>query len=372
MKAPQRKSVRSKNAKEKPYRASVLSLLPRFPEWLAGKELESAIILTTRLRFARNLVGEHFPHRQSKASRLKTIAKVRQSWETFSKTVKFVALDEIPALEAGLLVERRLISPQMARDSLPRGVFLWKEQDISLMVCEEDHLRLAAILPGFQPRKAYNLLKPIQEELERRLPVAYDSEQGYLTSCPANLGEAIRISFFCHLPGLALTGEMEGLVQAVSDAGVTVRGFWGEGSEILGNIFQFTDGPSLSLKSEECLLRMETLGAQIVEREAMTRIKLQGKPSIALQDKIARGLGILRACRMLEAQESLALFSAMRLGVDLGWIEGINRRTISLLTLETGPAFLTLSLGGKADASALQTLRASKVHKAFAKASFHA
>jgi protein arginine kinase len=350
----------------------VLSLIPRFPGWLAGQEIESAIILTTRLRFARNLIGEHFPHSQNKAARLKTIAKVRKAWESRSNTAKFVALDDIPALEAGLLVERRLISPQMTQDTLPRGVFLWKEQDISLMVCEEDHLRLAAILPGLQPRMAYNLLKPIEEKLRRRLPVAFDSEQGYLTSCPANLGEAIRISFFCHLPGLALTGEMEKLVQAVSDAGVTVRGFWGEGSEILGNMFQFTDGPSLSLKSEECLLRMETLGQQIVEREAMARIQLQSKASISLQDKIARGLGILRACRMLEAQESLALFSAMRLGADLGWIKGVNHRAISLLTLETGPAFLTLALGRKADTSALQTLRADKVRKAFAKASFHA
>jgi protein arginine kinase len=358
------------DTREKTPRPSVLSLLAPAPGWLGARELESAIILTTRLRFARNLHGERFPHRQDKTERLRVVAKVRQAWEGVSENVNFVALDELPPLEAGLLVERRMISPQMVRDKLPRAVFLWKEQDISLMICEEDHLRLAGILPGLHPSKLYKILKPIEDELERRLPVAYDSERGYLTTCPANLGDAIRISFFCHLPGLALTGEMENLVQAVSDAGVTVRGFWGEGSEILGNIFQFTDGPSLSLKSVESLQRMETLGHQILDREATARIKLQEKTTVALQDKIARALGILQSCRILESAESLALFSAMRLGTDLGWIHGINRRTISRLTLETGPAFLSLFLGGKAKVNERRILRAEKVRKAFANTSF--
>ncbi|MFH1011581.1 MAG: hypothetical protein V1784_10160 [bacterium] len=352
------------------HRASVLSLLPPLPGWLSGEEPESAIILTTRLRFARNLHGERFPHRQDRAERLRVLEKVRQAWEGFAPTVKFAALEEVPPVEAGLLVERRLVSPQMMQDELPRGVFLWTNRDISLMILEEDHLRLAGILPGLRPREAYELLKPIEDELERRLPIAYDSERGYLTTCPANLGDAIRISFFCHLPGLALTGEMENLVQAVSDAGVTVRGFWGEGSEILGNIFQFTDGPSLSLRPEESLQRMETLGQQIVEREAVARITLQEKSVVALQDKIARGLGILQTCRMLESAESLALFSAMRLGVDLGWIREIDRHTISRLTLETGPAYLSLSLGEKTDAGNRRELRAERVRKAFANASF--
>lgn len=355
---------------EKTRRESVLSLLPRLPGWLAGDDLDSAIVLTTRLRFARDLQGEHFPHQQNRGERLRVLKKVSEALEAFFDRANFIELNKVSPLEAGLLVERRLISPQMAQDTLPRGVFLWKKEDISLMVCEEDHLRLAAILPGLQPRKAYHLLEPIAEDIRQRLPIAYDSERGYLTSCPTNLGEAIRFSFFCHLPGQALTGEMDSFVKSVADAGITVRGFWGQGSEILGNIFQFTDGPSLSLSPEESLSRMETLGRQIIEREAMARINLQGKSITVLQDKIARGLGILQSCRMLESAESLSLFSAARLGVDLGWIKGVNVRTISQLTLEIGPAFLTLSMGRKGRFRDRQVLRAEKVRKTFAKASF--
>ncbi len=351
-------------------RVSVLPLLPRFPGWLSGKDIESAIVLTTRLRFARNLRGEHFPHRQDKTERQRTLEKVRNALKSFADRATFIALDNLTSLEANLLVERRLISPQMVQDPLPRGVFIWKQQDTSLMVCEEDHLRLAGILPGLQPRKIYDILKPINEELQRKLPIARDPQRGCLTSCPANLGEAMRFSFFCHLPGLALTHEMESLVKAVSDAGITVRGFWGEGSEILGNIFQFTDGPSLSFSPAESLSRMETLGQQIIEKEAMARIDLQSHNTAALQDKIARALGILRSCRLLDSAESLALFSAVRLGLDLGWIAGIHTPMISKLTLETGPAFLTLSLGREGTSRELQALRAEKVRKAFTKASF--
>ena len=356
--------------KNERHRVSVLPLLPRFPGWLSGKDIESAIVLTTRLRFARNLRGEHFPHRQDKTERQRTLEKVRNALKSFSDRATFIALDNLTSLEANLLVERRLISPQMVQDPLPRGVFVWKQQDTSLMICEEDHLRLAGILPGLQPRKIYDILKPINEELQQKLPIARDPQRGCLTSCPANLGEAMRFSFFCHLPGLALTHAMESLVKAVSDAGITVRGFWGEGSEILGNIFQFTDGPSLSFSPTESLSRMETLGRQIIEKEAMARIDLQSHNAAVLQDKIARALGILRSCRLLDSAESLALFSAVRLGLDLGWIAGIHTSMISKLTLETGPAFLTLFLGRESTSRELQAMRAEKIRKAFTKASF--
>ncbi len=349
---------------------SPLHMIPMVPAWAHAGSDESAIVLTTRVRLARNLVGEAYPNRMDSDARVRVVrqtAKAISGLNEYQDGV-FFSLASLTLHEIMALVERRTISLQLAKDEGPRGVFVWKNADRAIMVCEEDHVRLAEIVPGLAPLEAYNRIAPVMEELASSLTFDHDDDLGYLTACPANLGAAVRTSLFCHLPALVMTGGIESLASHVADAGFTVRGFWGEGSEVLGNTFQLTDGPGLSLQTSDMLSRIGSLGQEVIEREAIARIDLQTQKEIILKDKLARALAILQNCRVLSGGETLALFSAMRLGIDIGLIEGVSRKDISLLTFELGKGYLRLALEGGSSVEVRQTYRAGRVKEVFHKA----
>jgi protein arginine kinase len=351
---------------------SPLNLISEHPPWSRAGGADSAVVLTTRVRIARNLKGEVFPGRMDTEGRIRVMRAAARTISSMSGSEQgvFFSLAALTPLEIGLLVERRTISPQLARDEKPRGVFAWKSVDRAIMVCEEDHIRLTDIVPGLAPQLAYDNLQPSLHDLSSQLEFAADDSVGYLTACPANLGDAVRTSLFCHLPGLALTGGMEALAASSADAGFTVRGFWGEGSETLGNTFQLTDGPALSHHIPDMLSRIESLGQEVIEREALARIELQSQRPALLKDRIARALAILQSCRYLSGPETLALFSAMRLGIDIGFVDGLERETISLLTFELGKSYLTWVHGDEGVADARQVRRASIAREVFGRARF--
>jgi len=225
-------------------------------------------------------------------------------------------------------------------------------------------------VPGLAPQKAHAALLPVLEELSAQMEFVSDEALGFLTACPANLGAAVRTSLFCHLPGLALTGGMEDLASHAADAGFTIRGFWGEGSEVHGNTFQLTDGPGLSHHVSDMLSRIEGLGQEVIEREALARIQLQSERPALLKDRIARALAILQSCRALTGAETLALFSAIRLGLDIGFITGLTREDISLLSYKLGRYYLTWKWGDSGQPDARQVRRAELAREAFAAARF--
>ena len=351
---------------------SPLEALSPSPAWAKAGSDESAVILTTRVRVARNLKGELFPSRMELEARirmLRLLAKIISQLTEANEGV-FLSLAALTAPEIALLVERRTISPQLARDEKPRAVFAWKEQDRAVMLCEEDHLHLTDIVPGLAPKTAWENLQPTLAQLSAQLEFASDDALGFLTACPANVGAAVRTSLFCHLPGLVMTGGMENLAAHCADAGFTIRGFWGEGSEVLGNTFQLTDGPGLSHQVSDMLSRIESLGQEVIEREAIARIDLQTQRPILLKDRIARALAILQVCRALSGAETLALFSAMRLGIDIGFLEGISRETISMLTYELGKAYLKYAATDEPSPDWRQIRRADRVREVFAAARF--
>jgi protein arginine kinase len=346
---------------------SPLHQISEFPAWSTAGEPESAVVLSTRVRIARNLKGERFPHRMDTEGRIRVMrqaARIIAGLKEANDGV-FFSLAALAPLEVQLLVERRAISPQLARDENPRGVFAWKDRDRSIMICEEDHLRLTELIPGLAPHNAYDALQPLLAQLSEGMEFVSDTSLGFLTACPANLGAAVRTSLFCHLPGLVMTGGMEALASHAADAGFTVRGFWGEGSEVLGNTFQFTDGPGLSLHVSDMLARIQTLGQEIMEREALARIELQSQRPALLKDKIARALAILQSCQVLSGSETMALFSAMRLGVDIGFVNGLERQTISMLTYELGKSYLVWTGESEGVPDGRQMRRAARAREVF-------
>lgn len=351
---------------------SPLLEISEYPAWARAGGEESAVILTTRVRIARNLIGEVFPYRMNVEGRVRVMRQVARTIAGLSeaKDGVFLSLAALAPLEINLLVERRTISPQLARDDNPRGVFAWKDIDRAIMVCEEDHVRLTEIVPGLAPSRAYENLQPVLHRLADTLEFSADEKLGFLCACPANLGAAVRTSLFCHLPALVLSGGMESLVSHAADAGFTVRGFWGEGSEVLGNTFQFTDGPGLSHQVSDMLSRIESLGQVIMEHEALARIELQTRRPLLLKDRIARTLATLQSCRVLSGSEILALFSAIRLGLDIGFIEGLRRETISMLTFDLGKSYLMWTGEKDHDPDGRQMRRANRVREIFSTVRF--
>ncbi|HEY3295174.1 MAG TPA: hypothetical protein VGL38_07030 [bacterium] len=351
---------------------SPLHQISEYPAWARAAGDESAVILTTRVRIARNLVGEVFPYRMDSEARIRVMRQVARSIAELQEAADgvFYSLAALAPLEINLLVERRTISPQLARDDNPRGVFAWKDIDRAIMVCEEDHVRLTEIVPGLAPAKAFENLQPVLRQLSSALQFCADDNLGFLTACPANLGAAVRTSLFCHLPALVISGGMEALASHAADAEFTVRGFWGEGSEVLGNTFQFTDGPGLSHQVSDMLSRIESLGQVIMEHEALARIELQTQRPAVLKDRIARALGILQSCRVLSGSEILALFSAIRLGLDIGFVEGLKRETISMLTYDLGKSYLMWTGESDHNPDGRQMRRADRVREAFSDVRF--
>jgi protein arginine kinase len=354
------------------FKPSMLHQLPVVPFWAKAGDDGSAVILTTRVRFARNVVNRNFPNRLDVLGRAEVMDAVHASlleYETNDEGM-FIPLLSLNQVEMALLIERRTISPQIAASDGPRGVFVWKTCDRAIMIGDEDHVHVAEIRPGLSARQIIHDLSAVVERLESRIPFAKDPALGYLTASPANIGAAVRTSLFCHLPALVMTKGMDPLASFVADAGFTVRGFWGEGSDILGNIFQLTDGPALSFNPGSLISRIENLGQEVQEREAMARIDLQSRHPLMLKDRIARALAILQSCRMLSGAEELAIFSAIRLGVDIGFIEGLARETISLLTFELGRAYLEWTGVSEAAGINPQEFRAARVREIFAEARF--
>jgi protein arginine kinase len=351
---------------------SPLNLISEFPAWAYAGGDDSAVILSTRVRIARNLTGEVFPYRMENEGRIRLMRTAARTMASLSMADDgvFFSLAALAPLEIALLVERRAISPQLARDDKPRGVFAWKNADRAVMVAEEDHIRLTDIVPGVAPKTAYENLRPVLSELASQCEFVSDKSLGYLTACPANIGAAVRTSLFCHLPGLVLTNGIEDLVSHAADAGFTLRGFWGEASEVHGSMFQLTDGPGLSHQTSDMLSRIESLGQEVIEREALARIALQTERPALLKDKIARALAILQVCRALTGAETLSLFSAIRLGVDIGFIEGLPRETISMLTFELGRARMTWTGENDGTPDQRQVRRANRAREVFNQARF--
>jgi protein arginine kinase len=351
---------------------SPLHQISEYPAWAQAGGEDSAVILSTRVRIARNLVGEVFPYRMNMEGRVRVMRQVARTIAGLGEAPDgvFFSLAALAPLEINLLVERRTISPQLARDENPRGVFAWKNIDRAIMVCEEDHIRLTEMVPGLAPTKAYENLQPVLRHLTDAFEFSADESLGYLTACPANLGAAVRTSLFCHLPALVISEGMEALASHAADAGFTVRGFWGEGSEVLGNTFQFTDGPGLSHQVSDMLSRIESLGKVIMEREALARIELQTQRPALLKDRIARSLATLQSCRVLSGSEILSLFSAIRLGVDIGFIEGLKREVISILTYDLGEAYLMWTGESSSNPDERHMRRADRVREVFSNVRF--
>jgi protein arginine kinase len=314
--------------------------------WLEGTGAHSDIVLSTRVRLARNLQGHAFATRIRDAERQEILERVRGAVQTTALGGGAgYELAAMPPLGRRILHERHLVSRELAGlagESPVRGagLFMGPEDALGVMVNEEDHLRLQAILSGLRLQEAFNRVDRLDEELGAQLPFAYHQEYGYLTSCPTNVGTGLRASILIHLPGLVLTKEIGKVLQGISQVGLTFRGLYGEGSEVIGNFFQISNQTTLGKSEEDLVEHLQKIVGRVIQYETGAREILMRDAPAVIEDKIWRAYGLLRYARSLSFDEVMNLLSGVRLGVSMDLIPGLRVYTLNKLMIFSRDAHL--------------------------------
>src|SRR2546426_3083215 len=334
-------------------------------EWLRGEGPHHQTVISSRVRIARNLRDRAFPGWAKKAERMAILDLIKPRVEDLTEMQDSFSesLQELSALERQVLVERHLISREHAAKGVGSAVVMNRRQTLSIMINEEDHLRMQSIRSGLQLKQAFKLVDKIDSALESKLEFAYDQRLGYLTACPTNVGTGIRASAMLHLPGLVLSELINQVIQAVSKIGLAVRGLYGEGTEAMGNLFQISNQTTLGEKEEEIINRLSKVIETIIEKEHDARqVLLQKKPAM-LSDQIGRAYGVLTYAHAMPSKEALNLLSVIKLGVDLGAFPEDRRLPIDELFIDTQPAHLQKSSQQKLNAEERDHLRAQIIRE---------
>lgn len=344
------------------------SLIDTPSELTDSSSSKSAIVLMTRIRLARNLSGHPFPGWAKPAQREKILSACRDAVisTTSMKKGLAVGVDELGELEKRILVERHLISRELSGSKQGSGVVISKDQAFSVMINEEDHLRIQLLRSGFQLKKAWAAINDLDSALEESLDFAYSPTLGYLTACPTNLGTGMRASAMMHLPALVIANQMEKVVRAVNQLGMVVRGLFGEGSDASGSIFQISNQTTLGESEEEILKRLSGVLQSIIEHELNARARLLEQDAGKLFDKIGRAYGILQNGHVLSSNEAMNLLSLIRLGVDLGVFPDAKRSVTDRLFIEAQPGHLQYAQKGEFEAGQRDLLRAERLRSEFA------
>src|SRR5579883_3673639 len=323
------------------------------------------IVMSSRVRLARNVKDAAFPGWAKKPERIRILEIIRPAVENLPemKEAFSESMDNLSALDKQILVERHLISREHAAKSAGSGLVLNREESLCFMINEEDHLRMQALRPGLQLKQAWGAIDQADSTLERKLDYAFSSDVGYLTACPTNLGTGIRVSAMLHLPGLVLAEQINPIIQSVNKLGLAVRGLYGEGTEALGNVFQVSNQMTLGESESAIVERLEKVLAQIIEHEENARASLLEKKPKMVYNHIGRAYGILANAHSISSKETMNLLSLMRLGIDVGLFPGVERSLVDELFILTQPAHLQKQHSEKLTAEERDLLRADMVRE---------
>ena len=336
------------------------TLIKHPADWMTGAEDGDSVVMTSRVRLARNLRTEPFPGWATKERRVEILERVKPEIEGLSmmKDGFSQELDGLSSLQKQVLVERHLISREQAACGEGSAAVVNRKQTLSMMVNEEDHLRMQAIRPGLKLTEAYELVARVDLELEGRLDFAFDHEVGYLSACPTNLGTGMRASSMLHLPGLVLSDQIGQVLQAVGKLQFAVRGFFGEGTESLGNLFQVSNQSTLGESEETIVRRLERVIGKVAEHERNARQKLMEDDPEMVYDRVGRAYGTLRHAHVIPSKEALNLLSFLRLGAEMSFFSRETVRICDALLMEIQPAHLQLHAGNKLTPEQRDSIRA--------------
>ena len=317
-------------------------------KWITGKGPKSDIVISSRIRLARNIEKIPFTHQSNSKQLEEVIKKVNNTLaknnNKFSKdnefNLEYIDMNKLSKIEKNILVEKHLISPPYAKSEHKRGLIINEDQDISIMVNEEDHLRIQILKPGLQLNECWKRADAVDDFFEDEIDFAFSKKWGYLSSCPTNMGTGLRSSIMVHLPALNITNNIEKMLGAVSQLGLAVRGLYGEGSESAGNVYQISNQITLGQTEKDIINNLESVTMQILEQENRARKRLLEENEDFILDKIKRAYGTLKYAHMISNKEALELLSYLKLGIDLEIIDNIEADLLSKLMILIRPSHL--------------------------------
>ena len=333
--------------------------------WTMGTGDDKDVVLCTRIRLARNFEKYPFPLKQTKESGQAVLSDMSAFCKDHSN-LKFYDLADVPSLDKQALVEKHLISPEHSKDDdAHRGIAIGEDGNISIMVNEEDHLRIQCFAPGLNLQDLWKKASLLDDEIESYFDYAFDEKLGYLTCCPTNLGTGMRASVMMHLPGLALTKRLR-ILDQLGNFGMTVRGIFGEGSQSLGDVYQISNQSTIGQSEQDILTNLNSVAQQIIKEERNARAFLKEHNALPLSDRIWRSYGTLKYARYMTSKEALELISLVRLGYNLGYFNDLTLQQIDRIFLTAQPGYLQVLNGGHLDAGPRDTYRAEKIREILA------
>lgn len=343
-----------------------------YSPWMSDDAPETDVVISSRARLARSLAAFPFPHRLSPEKAEQVIQAVGQATrenefqERFGE-VELLRLAELAPLERWMLVEKHLISPNFLKTNRVsyehKGLVLTADERLSIMVNEEDHLRIQSLYPGLQLEIVAQAADEADSLLEKTLDYAFSDRVGYLASCPTNVGTGLRTSVMLHLPALVLLGRVKDVLTAVSRLGLTVRGLFGEGTEAVGNMFQLSNQVALGYSESDIVGNLDSITRQVIDQERSAREQLRQQMPVILQDRVSRAFGILSYAYSLNAEEVMRLISDVRLGLGMGFLNGLTYRLLAELMVITRPTYLAKVSGRELSPPERDELRATLVRQ---------
>lgn len=314
-------------------------------QWVKGNGPFTHIVISTRIRLARNLKGIPFPHKASNEQleqvlhQCENLIKNNKNFSNF----KIIKIGDLNELDIQFLVEKRLISIDLAKLNYASRAFIFKPDEvISIMVNEEDHFRIQCLLPGFQIEKSWETINFYDDQVMNEIEYAFNENEGFLTCCPTNVGTGLRASIMLHLPGLSAVNKINELMATISNMGYAIRGFYGEGTDFLGNLFQVSNQITLGLREEEIIQKIKVVGSKLIEEEEKAREELMVHSKQKIEDQIMRAYGILTNAKIISTVEAIDLLSKVRFGLELGFFTKIGYDTINRLMLIVQSGYLQL------------------------------
>ena len=328
-------------------------------EWLRGTGPESDIVMCSRIRLARNLADFPFTNRASRGEKSEIEANVKHATERAGLDFTFFDVNALNTLDRQFLVERQLISRELANGEGPRGVVIGPLENMAVMVNEEDHLRIQVMLSGLSLHDVWDRINKLDDQLEEQLPYAFSPQLGYLTACPTNVGTGIRVGVMLHLPALVQTKQIDKVFRALQKINLAVRGLYGEGTQASGDFYQVSNQQTLG-KSELELIRILTdVVPQVIQYERTARTALMNERRQHLHDQVSRAYGVLKTAQTISSDETMLLLSSVRLGIKLGLIDDLAIATVNELFIQTQPAYLQKIQGSELSVEERNTARAS-------------
>jgi len=335
--------------------------------WMREEGPDNDIVLSSRIRLARNFQNATYPilAEEQDLEEIRKYFEVQFEQATYKDYDDFtlVSMRNLSDRDKRILVEKHLISPLLTKQSNASAALISQNEQVSIMINEEDHIRMQLYFPGFQLEKALEEAFEIDDWLEEKIDYAYDEEKGYLTSCPTNVGTGMRASVMMHLPALSMTKQLSRMGPAINQLGLVIRGIYGEGSEALGNVFQISNQITLGQSEEEIVADLQGIVTQLIEHERQARKQILKQTEILLKDRIYRSYGTMQYSRIIETKEASRCISNVRLGIDLGIIEDVSKNILNELMTLIQPGFLQQYAGRALNSKERDVFRASLIRE---------